>query len=356
MAAAPHRVIDRTAGGRIRREGIVYPPGRAHDLAAALKKAVEGEVRFDAGDRALYATDASNYRQTPIGVVVPKSLDDVVATVALCRAHDAPIVSRGGGTGLAGQTCNTAVVMDFSKHLNRIRRLDPGERLAVVEPGCVLDHLRSAAEAHHLTFGPDPATHDHNTLGGMIGNDSCGEHSIMAGRTADNVRELEILTYDGLRMTVGPTSPEAFAEILRGGGRRAEIYRAMADFWARYGERFAAVYPDIPRRVSGYENLDQMSPAKGFNVARALVGTESTLVTVLTATLDLVPSPPARVLAIAGFPDIYTAADAVPEVLGFGPIALEGLDEMLVDFMRLKHLDVEDLKVLPYEDRRPHAR
>jgi FAD/FMN-containing dehydrogenase/Fe-S oxidoreductase len=347
VASALHRVIDRTAAGRVRTEGYAYPEDARRALRDALAREVEGEVRFGAGDVALYATDASNYRQPPIGVVVPRTLDDVVRTVAVCRAYDAPVVSRGGGTGLSGQTCNTAVVIDFSKRLNRILALDPQARTAVVEPGCVLDHLRGAAERHHLTFGPDPATHDHNTLGGMIGNDSCGEHSIMAGRTADNVRTLEILTYDGLRMTVGPTSPAELQAILAGGGRRAEIYRAMQEFWRRHGHHFQKAYPQIPRRVSGYENLDQLSPDKGFNLARALVGTEATLVTVLTATLDLVESPPHRALAIAGFPDIYTAADFVPEALGFGPIAIEGLDEMLVDFMRLKHMHEDDLKVLP---------
>jgi len=342
-----HRVIDRTAGGRIRREGFAETRGDARALEAALKREIAGEVRFSDGDRALYATDASNYRQTPIGVVVPRTAEDAVRAVALCRAHDVPIVSRGGGTGLAGQTCNTAVVIDFSKYVNRILEIDPDRKLAVVEPGCVLDSLRDAAERHHLTFGPDPATHDHNTLGGMIGNDSCGEHSVMSGRTADNVRALEIVTYDGLRMTVGPTSEAEFAEIQRAGGRRAEIYAALRAFWAEHGHHFAEVYPDIPRRVSGYENLDQLSPAKGFNVARALVGTEGTLVTVLSATLDLTHSPPHRVLVIAGFPDIYTAADAVPQVLTFKPIAIEGLDQMLVEFMREEHLHEDDLSVLP---------
>ncbi|HEY1426258.1 MAG TPA: FAD-binding and (Fe-S)-binding domain-containing protein [Caulobacteraceae bacterium] len=344
---ATHRVIDRTASGRIAREGLAYPQVDARRLEDDLKRAIEGEVRFGAGDKALYAADSSNYRQTPIGLVVPYSGADVVKTIEICRAHDAPIVSRGGGTGLAGQTCNTAVVIDFSKRLNRILRLDYDARLAVVEPGVVLDSLRSAAEQRHLTFGPDPSTHDHNTLGGMLGNDSCGEHSVMAGRTADNVRSMEVLTYDGLRMNVGPTTEDAYQAVLAAGGRRAEIYRALRDFWAQHGHHFEQVYPQIPRRVSGYENLDQLSPAKGFNVARALVGTESTLVTILNAELELVHSPPHRVLAIAGFPDIYTAADAAPRVLEFGPIALEGLDELMIDYMRNKHMHVDDLNVLP---------
>src|SRR5262249_21171586 len=152
---------------------------------------IAGEVRFDNGSRGLYATDASNYRQVPIGVVIPRTIDDVITTVALCRSHGAPIVARGGGTSLAGQGCNVAVLIDFSKYLNNIAKLDPDTRSAAVEPGCVLDALRDAAEQHHLTFGPDPSTHDHNTLGGMIGNNSCGVHSVMAGRTSDNVETLE---------------------------------------------------------------------------------------------------------------------------------------------------------------------
>ena len=156
-------------------------------LARELKGEIKGEVRFDDGSRALYATDGSNYRQVPIGVVIPQSVDDVIATVAACRRHGAPVLSRGGGTSLAGECCNVAVVMDMSKYLNRILELDPEKKTARVEPGCVLDNLRDAAEKHHLTFAPDPSTHTHNTLGGMIGNNSCGVHSVMGGKTVDNV-------------------------------------------------------------------------------------------------------------------------------------------------------------------------
>lgn len=340
-------VIDRTARRPVAAEGFVYPRDRARELARALAGRISGEVRFSDGDRALYATDASNYRQTPIGLVVPRTVEDVVATVATCREFDAPITPRGGGTSLVGQTCNTAVVIDFSKHLRRVVSLDPEQRLAQVEPGCVLDTLRDAAEVHNLTFGPDPATHSRNTLGGMIGNDSCGVHSIMAGRTADNVRALDVLTYDGLRMSVGPTSPEAYRAILAEGGRRAEIYRGLRDFWDRYGAQFQKTYPDIPRRVSGYENLDQLAWEKGFNVARALVGTEAGCVVVLGATLELVHSPPCRVLAIIGFEDVFAAGDAVCEVLGYGPVGLEGIDHLLVDYLTRKHLDPQELKVLP---------
>src|SRR5574338_730021 len=168
-------------------------------LAAALRRELEGEVRFDAASRALYSTDASNYRQVPLGVVVPRTTQDVVAAVELCRAHGAPITSRGGGTSLAGQTCNLGVIFDFSKHLNRVLELDPAGRRARVQPGANLDVLRDSAAAHGLTFGPDPATHNRNTLGGMIGNDSCGVHSVLAGETDANIDELEILTYDSTR-------------------------------------------------------------------------------------------------------------------------------------------------------------
>jgi FAD/FMN-containing dehydrogenase len=163
-------------------------------LEASLRRHLRGEVRFDSGSRALYATDGSNYRQVPIGVVVPRDKEDVLATVALCRDHRAPLLARGGGTSLAGQCCNAAVILDFSKYMAGILEIDPARRIARVEPGVVLDRLRAEAEKHHLTFAPDPATHDRCTLGGMIGNNSCGVHSIMAGKTDDNIESLEVLT------------------------------------------------------------------------------------------------------------------------------------------------------------------
>jgi FAD/FMN-containing dehydrogenase/Fe-S oxidoreductase len=331
----------------LKTESIAVPPEQIEKVRRALEKAIAGEVRFSIGDQALYATDASNYRQLPYGVVLPKSAEDVVAAVRICNVHDVPITPRGGGTSLAGQTCNTSVIIDFSKYMHRVISIDPVKRLAVVEPGCILDHLRNEAKKHGLTFGPDPATHDHNTLGGMIGNDSCGVHSIMAGRTADNVQALDVLTYDGLRMTIGPTSPVELNAILAAGGRRAEIYRAMRDFWREHGAKFEQVYPQIPRRVSGYENLDQLSPGKGMNIARALTGTEATCLIVLNATLNLVPNPPCRALCIVGFPDVFEAADAVLAALKTGPIGLEGIDHLLIEYMKKKRFKLSDLEVLP---------
>jgi FAD/FMN-containing dehydrogenase/Fe-S oxidoreductase len=315
-------------------------------LAAELRSRVRGEVRFDDGGRALYATDASNYRQVPIGVVLPRDAEDVVQTVAACRRLGAPILPRGCGTSLAGQCCNVAVVLDMSKHMHRLVALDPAHRRARVEPGIILDTLRDAAEQHHLTFGPDPATHDHCTLGGMMGNNSCGVHSIMAGRTAENVEELEILTYDGLRMRVGATSDEDLERIIRTGGRRGEIYTRLKALRDRYADQIRRRFPDIPRRVSGY-GLDYLLPDRGFNVARALIGSEGTCVTILEATLRLVDSPPARSLLVLGYPDIYTAADHVPEIMSHGPIGLEAIDDRLVSYMEKKGLHVRDVPLLP---------
>jgi len=315
-------------------------------LAAELRSALRGEVRFDDGSRALYSTDSSNYRQIPLGLVLPCDAEDVIAAVAACRRHGAPVLSRGGGTSLAGQTCNAAVILDFSKYMNRILEIDPVRKLARVEPGVVLDDLRNAAEQHHLTYGPDPATHDRCTLGGMIGNNSCGVHSVMAGMTDANVEELEILTYDGQRLRVGATSDDELGRIMEAGGRRAQIYAGLRDLRDRHADLIRERFPDIPRRVSGY-NLPRLLPENGFHVARALVGSEGTCVTVLEATVRLVQSPPVRVLVVLGYPDIYTACDHVPEIMQQGPIGLEGFDDRLVDDMRKKGLKLEDVALLP---------
>jgi FAD/FMN-containing dehydrogenase/Fe-S oxidoreductase len=311
-------------------------------LIAELRAKVRGEVRFDAGSCALYSTDASNYRQVPIGVVIPRDIEDVIQTVAACRRHGVPILLRGGGTSLAGQSCNVAVVVDMSKYMHAVLEIDPTRKLARVQPGVILDDLRDAAEQYHLTFGPDPATHSRCTLGGMIGNDSCGVHSVMAGKTVDNTEELEILTYDGLRMRVGPTSDAELARIIGEGGRRGEIYAKLKALRDKYAALIRARYPDIPRRVSGY-NLDQLLPEKGFHVARALVGSEGTCVTVLEATLRLVDSPRARALLVLGYPDPYVAADHVMEILAYGPIGLEGFDSRLVANVEKKRLYPTDI-------------
>ena len=332
-----------------RATGLTDPPlprTPAEALAADLRMSVRGEVRFDRGSRALYATDASNYRQVPIGVVIPRDAEDVLATVSTAREHGAPVLPRGGGTSLAGQCCNAALVMDMSRYLNHILELEPERRLARVQPGLVLDHLRDAAEEHGLTFAPDPATHNRCTIGGMVGNDSCGIHSVMAGKTVDNIESLEVLTYDGLRLRVGRTSDDELARIIAAGGRRGEIYAGLKNLRDRYGDLVRRRFPRIPRRVSGY-NLDQLLPENGFHVARALVGSEGTCVTVLEATTCLVHSPPARTLLVLGYRDVFIAADAVPEIMTYGPIGLEGFDNRLVDFMNKKGLHPAEVALLP---------
>jgi len=306
---------------------------RPDALEAALRAVVRGEVRFDAGSRALYATTGSNYRLVPLGLVVPVDETDVERAMAVCRRFDVPVLSRGGGTSLAGQTTNTAVVLDFSKVMRRVVALDPDGRTASVEPGVVLDELRDAAERHGLTFAPDPSTHAYCTLGGMIGNNSCGVHSVMGGRTSDNVDALEILTYDGVRLRVGPASEEEIDRIVAEGGRKGQIYGALRELRDRYADEIRERFPAIKRRVSGY-NLDELLPERGFHVARALVGSEGTCVTVLEATVRLVPSPRCRVLLVLGYPDVYQAADHVPRILEAHPIGLEGMDDRLVSDLR----------------------
>lgn len=323
-------------------------------LERELKKNVVGEVRFDNGGRALYSTDASNYKQIPIGVVVPKTEEDIIRTVAACRKFNAPVLTRGGGTSLAGQCCNVAVVMDFSQYHNKIISSDKEKKLVTVQTGIVLDHMRHEIEGRHkLTFGPDPATHTHCTIGGMLGNNSCGPHSVMAqfegmgSRTSDNVESMVILTYDGLKMKVGPTSNDEYEAILREGGRKAEIYRGLMNLRNKYADAIRKKFPNIPRRVSGY-NLPDLLPENGFNVAKALIGSENTLVTILEATLHLLDQPQARVVLLLGYPDVYEAGRHVHEIMMFKPIALEGLDQLLIQYNQKKGIKRREISLFPH--------
>jgi FAD/FMN-containing dehydrogenase/Fe-S oxidoreductase len=316
----------------------------AAELESELKRCVRGEVRFDRGSRALYATDGSNYRQIPIGLVLPRDEGDVVAAVAACRKFGAPVLPRGAGTSLAGQCCNVAVILDFTKYMNQIVELDPERRFTRVQPGVVLDTLRNRAEVHHLTFAPDPSSHNRCTIGGMIGNNSCGAHSLLGGKTVDNVEELRILLYDGTKMTVGATSSRDLQAIVAGGGRRGEVYNSLLKIRDEYADLIRARFPKIPRRVSGY-NLDELLPENDFNLARALVGTEGTCAIVLEAKLKLIPSPQHRVLVGLGYQDAFHAADHVPEILEFAPIGLEGFEGSIVEGLRKKR--APNLELLP---------
>ena len=323
------RLATRAPDGQVLREWDRYPAEAARALRADLERALGRSVEFDAQAKALYATDASNYRQVPIGLVCPRSRDEVVEAVRICRQHEAPIVSRGGGTSLAGQSCNVAMCIDFSRHLHHVVEIDPEARLARVEPGCILDRLNDAAAAHGLTFGPDPATHSRNTLGGMVGNDSCGVHSVKWGRTLDNVATLEALTYDGLQLKLGPT-PRIPDEI----GRRGDIYRALLALRDRYAKLIEERFPKIPRLVSGFEGLAALLPGSDFNVARAVTGTEGTCVVVVEAEVQLVPRPRCKALGLLSFDDVYAAADAVPALLKQQLDAVEGFDGRMYDAIK----------------------
>ncbi|RZS79028.1 FAD/FMN-containing dehydrogenase [Motilibacter rhizosphaerae] len=315
-------------------------------LEEDLRRSVRGEVDFSPSVRAVYATDSSNYRQVPLGVVLPLDEDDVVAALRVCARHDAPVVARGAGTSLAGQAVNVAVVLDTSRHMTRILEVDPVAATARVQPGVVLDDLRRAAEVHGLTFGPDPATHAWCTLGGMIGNGSCGTHALFAGKTVDNVDRLRVATYAGDVLDVGSYTDEEYAAAAAAGGPLAPVLGGLREIARRYEPLVRQRFPDIPRRVSGF-NLDELLPDKGFSVARALVGTESTCVVVTEATVRLSHSPAHRRLVVLGYPDIFAAADAVPALLEHPLLGLEGFDDTLVRQMRENDVNVAHLPLLP---------
>ncbi len=312
----------------------------------ALDEAIEGRCDFTEAGIALYTSDASNYRQIPLGVVFPQTTADIVETTRLCAQHELPVLMRGAGTSQNGQSVSNAIIIDCSQHLNRVLEIDADKRTALIEPGVVCDALKGAAEAHGLTFGPDPATHSRCTLGGMIGNNSCGPRSMLAGKTVENVLALEVLTTTGECFWVGPTSEEAYAEIIREGGERARIYRELAAIRDEYATLIKQKFPTIKRRVSGY-NLDQLLPENNFNVARALVGTEGTCVTVLRARVQLIENPTHKKLFVLGFDNIFVAGDSVPEIMPFSPIAMEGLDWTIVGGLIDRDLRLDDVALLP---------
>jgi FAD/FMN-containing dehydrogenase/Fe-S oxidoreductase len=326
---------------------VIDPPdAKLQTAVAALRHRVDGEVRFDDGSRAAYSTDASNFRQVPIGVVVPRSIEAAVEAVAVCREHDLPIVNRGGGTSLAGQCTNEAVVLDFTKYCHRLVSVDEENRTCVVEPGIVLDVLNDQLSPTGLRFGPEPATHQNCTLGGMIGNNSCGATAQRTGKVVDNIVALDVLLYDGTRFTARRTDDEEYAVIERMGDRRSQIYRSLRRLRDDHADLVRKRYPDIPRRVSGY-NLDSLLPEQGFDLAGFLVGSESTLVTILRAELQLVPVVKARTLVVLGFENIAKAADVVPAIVEHEPIALEGIDHYLIRDEQIKGMNKQALEELP---------
>ena len=284
-------------------------------LEAELRKAVRGEVGFDVMSRALTTMDASNYRRVPLGVVAPRDADDVAAALAVCGAHGVPVVARGGGTSIAGQATGTGVVLDFTRHMDHLLSLNHEEQTAVVQPGLVLDRLQEAAAPHGLRFGPDPSTHGRCTLGGMIGNNSCGAHSVAWGTTADSVRELTVIRARGDRLRLGRDwagAPDGLRQLVEG-----DLSRLRTGF------------PDLPRRISGYA-LDALLPERGADVARSFCGSEGTLGIVTEAVVRLVEAPRARALAVLAYADESAAAQAAAGLLPYGPLTVEGMAADLV--------------------------
>lgn len=306
-------------------------------LERELRDHVSGEVRFDPASRALYGQDASNYRRIPLGVVLPRSKDDVVATVAACRKVNAPIVSRGGGTGLAGQTVNEAVVIDFSKYANRILAIEPDVKRARVELGVVCDDLVHAVKPFGITWGPKPATHNRCCFGGMLANNCGGMHAQMNGIAVENVEALDVVLYDGTRMSLGWMTEEDLGRAIDEGGSAGALLGRLRALRDRYADAIRSGYPKLPRRVSGY-NLDRLLPGDDgrFNLARLVVGSEGTLVTMLEATLQLIDDPKVHAAVVIGFRDVFAAADAVPSTLPFHPLAVEGLDDVLYRHIQKK--------------------
>lgn len=327
----------------------------ATGLRRALSKAIEGEVRFDRASIGLYATDSSNFRQIPIGVVIPRTEQDVVLTHRICSRFRAPIVNRGTGTSLSGETVNFAVVIDHSKYLTHVGDTDVANRRLTVQPGAINEVVNKHTGKDNLVFGPDPSTHAYCTIGGNVGNNSCGIHSVQSQiygpgpRTSDNVHSLDIVTYQGDRFTVGVNEESKLEEIVRAGGPKGEIYRQLRDLRNRYAhvirERYRPV-TEVPRRVSGY-NLDELLPERGFNVARALVGTEGTCVTALNVTLMLTPALLKRVTVVVQYHSLDAAAEHVEEILDWKPIGLEAVDQQLFDDESLEHKESKGLHELP---------
>ncbi|WP_354568053.1 FAD-binding and (Fe-S)-binding domain-containing protein [Glaciihabitans sp. UYNi722] len=279
-----------------------------------------GVEAVDSGSRrrAEYSSDGSNYRVVPEVVVFPRHIDEVLATAEVARATSTPITSRGGGTSVVGNAIGPGIVIDFSRHLNRILDIDVERRTARVQPGVVLGQLQKATAGDNLRFGPDPSTWSRVTIGGMIGNNACGSHSLLFGKTADNVLELDFVDGLGRRITAGQNL-DVVPGLQRFASENLGIIRTRL---GRFG-----------RQVSGY-SLEHLLPEHGRNLARALVGTEGSLGIVLEAEIDLVEIPADPVLVVLGFTSMYAAADAVPAVLTYRPGAIEGLDSRLVDAVR----------------------
>ena len=313
-------------------------------LGHRLKRKLKGDVDFGVNARTLCGTPGSTCYATPLGVVKPRDIEDVLETVGLCRHFGAPITCRRCDGSRQGHCA--AVIIDFSKYMNRVLGIDSRRKLARVQPGIVHANLQEAASKFHLTFGPGPASHKGCTIGGMIGNNSCLHSQMTGGRTIHNIEMLTLLLYDGTQMSVGITKDRELEQIIRAGGRRGEIYSRLKKLRDSYAQLNSNRCPGVARRVTGY-NLHELLPEKGFHVARALVGSHGTCASVVDATLNLVHCPPERSLLVLGYPEIFQAGDHLAEVTAAGPVGLEALDSKCV-FARSKgDLQVNHMALLP---------
>jgi FAD/FMN-containing dehydrogenase/Fe-S oxidoreductase len=352
--SVPARVDGRFRGGMAAQDTI-----DVRGLRRRLQETVQGEVRFDTQSKAMYATDASNYRQVPIGVVIPRTLEDIVAIHRACHEFGAPVLPRGGGTSLSGETVNFAVVIDVSKYLTEIGEADAQTQTVLCQPGVINEKLNEKTGSQiGMIFGPDPSTHSRCTIGGNLGNNSCGIHSIQSQlygpgpRTSDCVEALELVTYDGERFWVGTGEEEQLEEIIAAGGRKGQIYAQLRDLRDRYAdlirERFQPA-DELPRRVSGY-NLDELLPERGFNVARALVGTEGTCATFTQVKFKLTPALLHRTLVVVEYDELPDAAEHVMEIIDWKPIGLEALDHLLIEDQLVKGEHISGIEELPRRD------
>jgi FAD/FMN-containing dehydrogenase/Fe-S oxidoreductase len=305
-------------------------------LARHLRKHISGEVRFDGESRKLYSTDASIYQIEPFGVVIPRTVDDLVATVQIAAEMHVPIIARGGGSSLSGQSIGAGIVVDCSKYLNKIEAIDPASYTAIVQPGVVLDQLNRAVAPHGLQFGPEVATASRANLGGMIGNNSAGARSIVYGKTSDHVRKLSVLLSDGSQAEFAPVSEAEWQRRAALPSLEGKVYREVARIVDAHAAAVRQHFPRILRRVSGY-NLDALLREEGARPAgleQLIIGSEGTLAVITGADLKLVPKPKTRGLVVPHFVSLAAAMDAVAVCLESAPSAVELLDQMIIDLAR----------------------
>ncbi len=303
------------------------------ELADEIRRRVNGEVRFDPFSRVLYSTDASIYQMEPVGVVIPRDADDVLAVMEVARDNRIPVLPRGGGTGLAGQTVNHAIVLDFSKYMNGLLEVNREEGWARVQPGIVLDHLNRQLAPQGLMYAPDPTTASRACVGGGIGNNTCGAHSVIYGKTLDHVKELNVVLSDASRAHFRQLEGRQLEDKLAGDGLESDIYRSVLRVARQHIPEIEARYPKIMRRVSGY-NLDDFIHDGPVNLARMAVGSEGTLCVTTEAKVNLVARPVMTALAVLHFVDIFEASEAVKEILAHGPSSIEIMDKNVLDRSR----------------------